>query len=56
MIDVMSRTTGLSLVSIEEDCVHVMFRQEVPMETSGTGGKCRVCACACVCAYVHTWL
>lgn len=38
MTDVMSRTTGLSLISIEEDCVHVMFRQEVPVETSGSEG------------------
>ncbi len=39
MIEVMSRCTGLSLVSIEEDCVHVMLRQEVPMAVEGSEGE-----------------
>ncbi|KAF5825205.1 hypothetical protein DUNSADRAFT_13741, partial [Dunaliella salina] len=34
MIQVMSSTTGLSLVSIEEDCVHVRLKQEVPVASS----------------------
>lgn len=42
MIGVMSRTTGLSLVSIEEDCVHVLLQQEVPVAVRCTDGGCAV--------------
>eukprot|EP00200_Dunaliella_tertiolecta_P006357 CAMPEP_0202357742 /NCGR_PEP_ID=MMETSP1126-20121109/11654_1 /ASSEMBLY_ACC=CAM_ASM_000457 /TAXON_ID=3047 /ORGANISM="Dunaliella tertiolecta, Strain CCMP1320" /LENGTH=374 /DNA_ID=CAMNT_0048950697 /DNA_START=53 /DNA_END=1177 /DNA_ORIENTATION=+ len=38
MIEVMSRTTGLSLVSIEEDCVHVRLEQEVPVNVGASEG------------------
>eukprot|EP00983_Pelagomonas_calceolata_P107659 1159371-Pelagomonas_calceolata.AAC.1 len=39
MIEVMSRTTGLSLVSIEEDCVHVRLEQEVPVNVGASEGE-----------------
>lgn len=60
MLEVMSRTTGLSLVSIEEDCVHVQLRQEVPLSFNpmqgGVLGAVRLHAgvhnrvCVCMCA------
>lgn len=60
-MEVMARTTGLSLVSIEEDCVHVMLRQEVPVALSASEGGCRAArtrgtyaARTCSCPRSHT--
>lgn len=57
----MSRTTGLSLVSIEEDCVHVQLRQEVPLSFNPMQGgelgavRLRAGVHNRVCVYVCAW-
>lgn len=43
----MSHTTGLSLVSIEENCVHVRLRQDVPIALDAYEGEHRGQGCNC---------